>query len=193
MERWKNVPLNEYKDAYRVSDKGRVLSVRNNMILKPKMSKAGYYRVGLSVNGEVKLVPIHRLVAMAFVENPDHKPTVNHKNEIKTDNRAENLEWATVAEQNVYGPRIERARAHTNYSARRINYAEVAQKHDYSLEEMCNRKRTRVIKNGKEWIFETQRKAAEFTGLSKGKVSLCATGKKKSCKGFVFEDITEGV
>lgn len=106
MEIWKDVP--GYEGLYRVSDQGRVYSVRNEIVLKP-VNSVGYCVVTLSDHGKAKLAKVHRLVAMAFIPNPENKPTVNHINEIKTDNRACNLEWATVAEQNAHGTRLQRA------------------------------------------------------------------------------------
>lgn len=76
-----------YEGYYKVSDDGKVWSCRREKYLKPKKSKAGYYRVSFSVHGSYKTFSIHRLVALAFIPNPLGKPTVNHKNEIKTDNR----------------------------------------------------------------------------------------------------------
>jgi len=184
---WKSTYI--FPNHYQISNDGRVKSVRSGKILKPKISGAGYHRVNLSVNGKVRSVFVHRLVAMAFIENPSNKPTVNHINENKTDNRVENLEWATNAEQNSHGTRTERARKHTNYSKREIDYSVVAQKHDYSRGDMCNRKRVLVYKDGNLiGNFGSQREASDFTGVSKGKVSLCISGKKDSCKGFVFKE-----
>lgn len=194
MENWKQVPILDYKDLYEISNRGRVYSVRNKRCLQPKLSKTGYYRVSLSSHGIVKIVSIHRLVALAFIPNPENKPTVNHINEIKTDNRVENLEWATIAEQNVHGTRLKRAKAHTNYRARRIDYSVVAIKHDYSKWDMCNRKSTAVYKDGELiGVFDSQKQAADFTNVSKGQVSQCVSGQKKSCKGYMFEEFPMAV
>lgn len=58
----------------------------------------GYLGVVLCKNGKTKLIAVHRLVAMHFIPNPENKPQVNHKNGVKNDNAAENLEWVTQSE-----------------------------------------------------------------------------------------------
>ena len=192
MTLWKKVPIPEYEDLYEVSNKGDVRSLRSGRLLQPKQTKVGYYRVTLANHGAVRTVSIHRLVALAFVDNPNGKPTVNHINEIKTDNRVENLEWATNYEQNVHGTRIERAVAHTNYKARGIDYSVVAAKHNYGSQQMCNRKRCKAYLNGVLFgTYSSQRAAAQSTGVCTAKVSECLRGKSKSCKGFTFEEIEE--
>ena len=95
-EEWKTISENE---RYSVSDKGRVRNNETGHILKGVLLPKGYVKVNLhNVDGSRKNKLIHRLVATAFIENPEQKPEVNHKNGIKNDNRVENLEWVTGEE-----------------------------------------------------------------------------------------------
>lgn len=106
METWKEIPgLPGY---YQVSDQGRVATLKHGFrVYRPEKTKTGYYQVCI----ERKRYKIHRLVALAFVPNPDGLPQINHKNEIKTDNRAENLEWCTAKYNINFGSCIERRSA----------------------------------------------------------------------------------
>lgn len=86
---------------YMVSNHGRVRSLDRpshpGRVLVPKVKASGYCHVNLAEHGRVVTRSIHRLVAEAFIDNPG-KPQINHKNGIKTDNRAENLEWCSAKE-----------------------------------------------------------------------------------------------
>lgn len=92
-------------ERYSVNEYGIVKNNETGMILLPIKNKAGYLTVCL-YNGEKKTVRIHRLVAKAFIPNPENKPFINHKNGIKTDNRVCNLEWVTSSENNLHKCRV---------------------------------------------------------------------------------------
>ena len=115
-----------YEGLYKVSNLGRILSLnyRNTGKAKlrtPSKRKDGYFQVGLSKNGKTNFCLVHRLVAEAFLENPDNLPEVNHKDEDKTNNfvflnedgtvnkEKSNLEWKSHKDNINHGTRNERA------------------------------------------------------------------------------------
>ena len=106
MEEWKEIP--GYEGLYEVSNKGNVRNVRRNKLLRLQKTNNGYIRVVLSKNRIKTGFQVHRLVALTFLPNPDNLPQVNHKDEDKTNNSVENLEWCNHNYNNTYGTRIER-------------------------------------------------------------------------------------
>lgn len=96
MQHWKPCPV--FPDRYLVSDKGEVYSVVNDALIEPEITFKGYHRYHLSRNGRCKKMKAHRLVALAFIPNPEDKPQVDHINNIKTDNRVANLRWCNNKE-----------------------------------------------------------------------------------------------
>lgn len=117
-EVWKDVV--GYEGRYKVSNYGRVKSLarsfkagflfihRADFILKYNKSNLGYFRVFLFIGKNKKMFSVHRLIALAFIPNPNNLPYINHKNEDKRDNRIENLEWCTAKYNTNYGTARER-------------------------------------------------------------------------------------
>ena len=114
-EIWKDIP--GYEGMYQVSNLGRVKSLgraseigRNlkTKILKQTAEDKGYMKVGLRKNNKIRTVRVHRLVAEAFVGNPQGLPEVNHKDENKANNTYTNLEWCTTKYNCGYGSKGKR-------------------------------------------------------------------------------------
>ena len=94
-------------DNYFVSNFGNVKNCKTNKILKPVNHRQGYKQIGLTKNGKCKTFKVHRLVGIAFLENPDNKPMIDHIDENKSNNNIKNLRWATNQEnQSNQGKRI---------------------------------------------------------------------------------------
>jgi hypothetical protein len=116
-EEWK--PIKDYENLYKVSNYGRIkarrkviygmvdgeeepLFVRPEQILTPFDNGSGYLKINLSKDGNIKSFFVHRLVAEAFLDNPENKPQINHKDFDRHNNRISNLEWTTGSENIRY-------------------------------------------------------------------------------------------
>ena len=112
MEIWKDIQ--GYENSYQVSNLGNVRDKRRNKLIKTFKNNKGYLRVGLYSNSKEKKYLIHRLVAIAFVPNPNNYPHVNHKDENPLNDNADNLEWCTHEYNMNYGTCRKRATSKTS-------------------------------------------------------------------------------
>lgn len=97
-----------YEGLYAVTSCGKVWSYRRQKFISPTKTKQGYLQVKLYNNGKYEYYYIHRLVAEAYIPNPENKPQVNHVDEIKEHNYINNLCWMTEKENSNYGTRSQR-------------------------------------------------------------------------------------
>ena len=142
-EIWRDIE--GYEGLYRVSNRGRVLSLKrpyaNGGILSPGHTTYGYHQVVLRKGGKSKCFVINRLVLQHFSHNPDNKPETNHKNGIKDDNRIENLEWVTKSENALHAYRTGLMRKDGEYNSRsKLNQFQVRviRKSDLRQYELAN-------------------------------------------------------
>ena len=163
-EEWRDIK--GYESLYQVSNLGRIKSLKNNRdnyrekILKVvQRGKHGYLGIGLHKNGKSKSFYIHRLVAEAFIPNPNNYKEVNHKDENKQNNRVENLEWCTREYNNRYGTRNQRqSESHKGV--------------------VSNKRKVQCVTTGK--IFNTIKEASKYYFISIPSITMCCRGKTKS-------------
>lgn len=112
-EKWK--PVIGYEKEYEISDLGHVRRLLPHKRTRPRklvMGSRGYYELILCKNNKVKLCLVHRLVAEAFIANPDNLPMVNHIDGDKTNNSVSNLEWTTAKKNQLHSRRVLRNAVH---------------------------------------------------------------------------------
>lgn len=153
---WKKI---EERQNYSISTTGQVRNDKTGRILKPHKGTAGYYQVMLGR----KTVPlyVHRLVAKAFIDNPDNLPQVDHINGDKTDNRVENLRWLSVSD-NCWS---------FGYYERKEH----------------RKKKVRAISDKKEMVFPSRTDCAAYFKLDKSRIEYGKVFKKGKMKGWRFE------
>jgi Fe2+ or Zn2+ uptake regulation protein len=157
--------IHGYEGLYLVSNMGRVKSINrtNEKILTQVFNKDKYLLVHLSKCGASKMILVHRAVGVAFLSNPENKPTINHKKGIKHDNRCAELEWSTDKENNQHSYR-ELGRRSGTYG-KRGNECHSSKK---------------VICINDDMIFNSATEAANHYGLGVSSVTTVCTGVQKS-------------
>lgn len=159
MEIWK--PLQGYEKYYKVSNLGKIFSFHKNKLLKPHKCKNGYTYVCLVNDDKKHFYSLHRIIAKHFVPGySSSRCFVNHINEDKTDNRADNLEWCTKAYNNTYNGKALR----------------------------CSKAIKQCSKTGaliKTW--QSAREIDRELHVSYKNISACCRGLRKSAGGYVWE------
>lgn len=154
MEKWK--PIKGFK-GYEVSDQGNVRSPRK--VLTQYLNGRGYPRVSIAN----KMWLVHRLVANAFIENPNRYPIVNHKDENKLNNRADNLEWCTY-----------------KYNS---NYGDAPSKSSENLKMPV----IQILPNGEEIRWDSLRAVERELGFSHSNISKVCKGYYKKAYGYKWK------
>ncbi len=187
-EIWKDVV--GYEGLYQVSNLGRVKSlnhVRKNgksgeymqrgKILQNLTSCCKYYQVGLSKNGRVKLLTVHRLVAEAFIHNPDNKPQVNHIDGNKLNNCIDNLEWCTRSENQLRAWK-NGLQVFTNNQLKSVT------KNGIPLAKPVNQydKNKNFIKR-----WNSMKEVECSLNIPNSNITDCCKGKRKSAGGFIWK------
>jgi len=165
-EEW--LPVNDYEN-YEVSSLGQVRNQKTKRILKAG-SNGGYLTVGLRQDGSSKSCSVHRLVALAFIENPENKAQVNHKDKVRSNNTVSNLEWVSPLENNIHKCLTLEQKTNQNLRIWRVDnndtkiqiYDSICEAADWCVE------------NGYSPLLHTAR----------GNISCALNGKYKSSCGF---------
>ncbi len=177
-EIWKDIP--GYEGLYQASSFGNIRSLNwrkqnivRNLYLKPH--NKGYLQVELSKGGKKKMITVHRLVALAFIPNPDNLPVINHKDENKNNNNVENLEWCTFSYNTAYSKdkHPEKFRYINQKRCKHVPY-----KYKQKVEQVDILNGT-VIKVWNDIV--TIKNECNYNNSS---ISECCSGKRKTAYGF---------
>ena len=165
-EEWRDIK--GFEGKYMVSNLGRVKSLNYNRtgkegIMKGVDNSYGYLQVKLHKEGKRKNYLVHVLVATAFLDNPQNLPIINHKNEIKSDNRVSNLEWCSYSYNNSY-----------NDKGKKIG--EKLSKPVLAIHKI----------NGLILEFSSIMEAERETGINNGGITQCCQGKRNSAGDFYW-------
>jgi hypothetical protein len=164
-EIWKDIE--GFEGEYMISNLGRVKSLKSNIILRQFEYRGGYLEVHLR-KPKIKVhKKVHRLVAEAFLTNPNHYKEVNHKDENKKNNMVNNLEWCSRSYNNTYNNR--------HFKAGKGHWKAVKQ---YD-------KNNHFIAH-----YESQTAASLATGVKQGSIADCIRGHIKSAGGYIWTSIS---
>lgn len=168
--------INNGRTNYYVSDDGRVFNSKNKEKAQ-RINKDGYLKVDLYRNGNRTTERVNRLVATAFIPNPENKPDVNHKDGNKLNNHYSNLEWVTKSENMKHAYQTGLAKAHPTYGMRGHKNPNAGRK-GFSIQ---------IVETGE--TYDNAAKCARAIGGDDRRISDCITGKQKSHRGYHFKRV----
>ena len=165
-----------YEGLYQISNLGNIKrlehtkynpltktnSVYKEHLIKKHINKKGYYQVTLCKNSKIKSINVHRLIAEAFIPNPDNLPCINHIDGNKNNNRVDNLEWCSL-KYNV--------------------------QHAYKNNLMMNCKKVKQYDLNNNFLkkYNSINEASKQTNTNQGGISMCILGKRKTAGGFIWK------
>ena len=166
-------------DGYYATDDGRIYSEASGKFLKQRLNRFGYSQVTLYKDKKPFKSGVHRFVAMAFLGLPtDPKMQVNHKNEIKTDNRPDNLEWCSCSYNINYGNR--------NAVVSKKQIANKTQAVGRKVEQLDNTT-NEIIK-----VWDSLRSIERELGFSHNNIAACCKGRRKTRGGYKWRYVNDG-
>lgn len=187
-EIWKDIP--GYEGFYQVSDMGKIKGISRTVrrksvaknqgeffTIKEKYKNIlrdtyGYEIVGFCKNSKLKTIKVHRIIATAFIPNPENKPQVNHINGFRNDNRIENLEWCT-SKENIIHSFKHLNKNETRFKIEKLNPLPILQ---FELNGA-------LIKE-----YPTRAQAEKETGVNQSDICKCASLKQKTAGGFLWKN-----
>ena len=174
---WKIIPVD---NNYEASNDGQIREINTGRIISQWLDKDGYLIATLSG----KLYRVHRLIAMAFISNPNNLPVVNHKNFDKSDNHVANLEWVTYSENSKHS---------FTGNHRKESVSEWVKKVQPLAAEASKTKVAQYdLQDNLLAVFDSQREASEKTGTCRSSITRCVRGKRKTAGGFKWKYYLEG-
>lgn len=179
-EIWKDIP--GYEGKYQISNLGNVMSLHfkrsatNKKLLTPVDNNHGYFQVMLRDNGNDNRFRIHRLVAEAFVPNPENKPVVNHIDGNTKNNRADNLEWVTQRENIIHGCQYGKIKPPTFLGL-------TGSKNPLSKTILQINPETNSVVNE----FIGMNEASRITKICVSSICACCKGKVKTAGGYIWK------
>lgn len=190
-EEWRQVA--GYEGIYEVSNLGNVYSHVSKRNLKNQIDWKGYVRMSLTKNRINTKARLHRLVAIAFIDNPDNYLEVNHKDEIKLNNYANNLEWCTTQYNNSYGTKRERLSAYLKGHAvseetrLKISQSNLGKK---GVKGAKNNRSKPILQYDLDMNFinryESIGQAAKLNSFNHSAIICCCQGKYKKYKSSIW-------